>query len=257
MTRRVLGWVLTLAVVASVAAVPVRTLADDKQSATRQQSKQFDKEITIRVKLKYLLYLPEGYGKSDKAWPLLLFLHGSGESGKDLNKVKIHGPPKLIERGKDFPFIVVSPQSPRRGWDVPALNALLDDVVATHKVDKDRIYLTGLSMGGYGTWALAAAYPEKFAAIVPICGGGDLADAKQLKDLPIWVFHGAKDPAVPPRRSKEMVKALEAAGAKNVKFTLYPDADHDSWTRTYDNPKLYEWLLKQKRTGRKTARVKD
>ncbi|MBI3469587.1 MAG: prolyl oligopeptidase family serine peptidase, partial [Planctomycetes bacterium] len=171
-----------------VSGLGTRTWADDKQ-----QEKQFEKEITVKVRLNYLLYLPEGYGKGDKAWPLLLFLHGAGESGNDLKQVKRHGPPKLVETGNELSFIVVSPQSPGRGWDVQALNALLDDVVAKHKVDQNRIYVTGLSMGGFGTWSLAAAYPERFAAIVPICGGGDPASAKRLKDLPIWVFHGAKD----------------------------------------------------------------
>src|SRR5438132_10470091 len=112
MSRRVPRWVVALAAVTGLAAVPVRSWADDKESA-RQQQKHFEKEITIRVKLNYLLYLPDG--KGDKAWPLVLFLHGAGESGNDLNKVKKHGPPKLIEQGKDFPFIVVSPQSSRGG----------------------------------------------------------------------------------------------------------------------------------------------
>jgi len=254
MSSRVPRWVVALAVVAGLGAVPVRTWADDKESA-RQQQKHFEKEITIRVKLNYLLYLPEGYGKGDKAWPLVLFLHGAGESGNDLNKVKKHGPPKLIEQGKDFPFIVVSPQSPGRGWDPATLNALLDDVMATHKVDKDRVYVTGLSMGGFGTWALAAAYPVRFAAIVPICGGGNPADAKTIRDLPVWVFHGAKDPVVPPSRSKAMVKALKDAGAVQVKLTIYPDAGHDAWTQAYNDPKLYDWLLKQKRGGSKQARA--
>jgi predicted peptidase len=178
-----------------------------------------------------------------------LFLHGAGESGNDLKKVETHGPPKLIEAGKSFPFIVVSPQSSRFGWDVPTLNALLDDVVAKHSVDLNRICVTGLSMGGSGTWALAAAYPERFAAIVPICGGGNTADAPKLKDLPVWAFHGAQDTVVLPRRTEEMVEALKDAGAKDVKFTLYPDAGHDSWTQTYENPEVWEWLLSQKRSG--------
>jgi predicted peptidase len=215
-----------------------------------QEEKTFEKEIKVKVKLRYLLFLPEGYDKSDKHWPLILFLHGAGGSGNDLSRVKVHGPPKIVETKKDFPFIVVSPQSPRFGWDSDALNALVDEVIANYRVDKDRVYLTGLSMGGFGTWALAAAHPEKFAAIVPICGGGDPALAKRLKDLPIWVFHGAKDRVVPPERSETMVKAIRAAGG-DPKLTIYPDADHDSWTRTYDNPDLYTWLLKHKR---KTAK---
>src|SRR5262249_51460380 len=156
------------------------------------------------------------------------------------------GPPKLVAAGKDFPFILVAPQSARRGWDPATLNALLDDIVATYKVDKDRIYATGLSMGGFGTWALAAAYPERFAAIVPICGGGNREDAPKLKHLPIWVFHGAKDRTVPPSMSEEMVQALKEAGAANVTYTLYPETGHDSWTEAYNNSELYQWLLKQK-----------
>jgi len=222
--------------------------ADDKGATPKQQPKHFEKEITVQVKLDYLLYLPPGYDKEPKSWPLVLFLHGAGESGQDLNKVKVHGPPKLVEHGKEFPFIVVSPQAPRMGWDVQTLNALLDDVVASHKVDKDRIYVTGLSMGGFGTWALAAAYPDRFAALVPICGGGNTADAMKLKNIPTWVFHGAKDNVVPPARSQAMVKALEAAGAEHVKFTLYPNANHDSWTETYNNAEMWDWLLQQKRS---------
>ena len=215
-----------------------------------QQEQQFEKEITVKAKLKYLLYLPAGYEKADKAWPLLMFLHGSGESGDDLAKVKAHGPPKLIEnKTLDFPCIVVSPQSPGRGWNADILAALLDDLAAKYRVDKDRIYLTGLSMGGFGTWSLAAAYPTRFAAIVPICGGGNPADAAKLKDLPIWVFHGAQDRTVSVDSSERMVKALKALGSE-VKFTIYPDAGHDSWTATYENPELYQWLFAQRRAAK-------
>jgi predicted peptidase len=251
MSLRVLCWVIPLAVLAVVAAVPVATRGDEKQPAGKQQEKQFEKEITVKVKLDYLLYLPDGYGKDDKAWPLVLFLHGAGESGNDLSKVKKHGPPKLIEAGKDFPCIVVSPQCPRFGWDVATLNGLLDDVMAKYKVDKDRVYLTGLSMGGFGTWALAAAHPDKFAAIIPICGGGNPKDAAKMKDLPVWVFHGAKDTTVAPSQSEAMVNALKDAGAANVKYTLNPDAGHDSWTAAYDDPAVWEWLFKQKRAADK------
>jgi predicted peptidase len=244
MSKRVLAWAAVLAGVGGV-------LADDKAPAGKQVEKHFEKEVKVKVKLGYLLYLPKGYGKGEKAWPLVLFLHGAGESGRDLKRVKKHGPPKLIEGGKDFPFIVVSPQSPGRGWNPQALAALVDDVAGKYKVDKDRIYVTGLSMGGFGTWALASAYPHKFAALVPICGGGDPAQARKIKDLPIWVFHGAKDRVVPPRLSEAMVKALKGAGAKNVKYTLYPDAGHDSWTEAYNDPKLWEWLLEQKRPADK------
>lgn len=231
----------------STATLPVTVAqADDKQ-----QEKKFEKQITITVKLNYLLSLPEGYESSDKPWPLILFLHGAGESGQDLSKVKTHGPPKLIARGKDFPFIVVSPQSQGMGWNVEGLNGLLDEVMSKYRVDKDRVYLTGMSMGGGGTWSLAAAHPERFAAIAPICGAmrspdGGKSMAAKIKDLPIWVFHGAKDTTVPIARSEEMVKSLKDLGA-DVKFTVYPDAGHDSWTETYNNPELYTWFLDHKR----------
>jgi predicted peptidase len=224
-----------------------RAPAEEKGTPGKQQAKALEKEVKVKVKLNYLLFLPEGYDpKGDTAWPLMLFLHGAGESGSDLKLVKVHGPPKIVETKKDFPFILVSPQSPQFGWDVEALNVLLDEVMAQHKVDPDRVYLTGLSMGGFGTWALAAAHPERFAAIVPVCGGGEPIFARRLKNVPAWVFHGAKDGAVPLERSEVMVKALKAAGG-NVQFTVYPDVGHDSWTQTYNNPELYEWLLKQKR----------
>lgn len=217
-----------------------------QEGEPRQQERTFEKEITVTVSLDYLLYLPDGYEDSGEDYPLMLFLHGAGESGDDLEKVKVHGPPKWIEAGEEYPFIVVSPQSPGRGWDPQALSALLDEVVSTHRVDEDRVYLTGLSMGGFGTWALAAADPDRFAAIAPICGGGDPRSADRLKGLPVWVFHGAKDDVVPLAASERMVDALEGLGA-DVKFTVYPEAGHDSWTETYNNPELYEWMLGQTR----------
>ncbi len=222
------------------------TASGQSAASSPQMAKHFEAKIATTVRLDYLLFLPKGYENSDKRWPLMLFLHGAGESGSDLDKVKIHGPPKLVESKPDFPFILVSPQSPGRGWNADALNGLLDEVMRQYRVDPDRVYLTGLSMGGYGTWTLAAAHPEKFAAIVPICGGGNPGDAPKLARLPIWVFHGAKDLTVPQERSKEMVQAIQAAGG-NPKLTVYPKAGHDSWTQTYDNPNLYQWLLQQKR----------
>ena len=211
-----------------------------------QQEKHFEAQITVTAKFDYLLFLPQGYQQSKQRWPLMLFLHGSGESGTNLAKVKTEGLPKIVESMPDFPFILVSPQSAGRGWNSDTLNALLNDVIRKYRVDKHRIYLTGLSMGGSGTWMLAAAHPERFAAIVPICGSGNPADAKKLAGLPIWVFHGAKDGTVPVQRSREMVEAIQAAGG-NVKFTEYPEAKHNCWTETYNNPELYKWLLAQKR----------
>lgn len=216
----------------------------------QQQPLVFEKPLGERtVRYSYLLYHPPGYeAGGEKKWPLVVFLHGMGERGDDIHKVKIHGIPKLAET-KKFPFVAASPQCPlTTDWrkETAGLNAFLDEILEKNAVDPDRVYLTGLSMGGYGTWMWACANPERFAAIVPICGGGDPSKAAVLKDLPVWAFHGAKDRAVPLKRSEEMVEAIRAAGG-SPKLTVYPDAGHDSWTVTYENPEVYDWLLKQVR----------
>jgi len=232
---------------------PCRAAEGQKAEPGKQQPQKLER--TIKVTLGYLLYLPKDYAQKD-SWPLLLFLHGAGERGDNLDRVKLHGPPKLIAAGKEFPFIVVSPQCPRdRWWQPHELTALLDEMVEKHKVDKDRIYVTGLSMGGFGTWSLAGFSPDRFAALVPICGGGDPNTIRRFAHVPVWVFHGAKDPLVPLAASERMVEALKKAKG-NVKFTVYPEAGHDSWTEAYTNPELYEWLLQQKRTPRKPEGAK-
>lgn len=229
----------------------------DVKPDSPQQVHRFTKEVTRTVTLEYLLFLPKDHAADPaRRWPLILFLHGAGERGNDIWRVAVHGPPKIVRDRPDFPFIVVSPQCPAgRTWANDELLALLDDVIARYPVDRARVYLTGLSMGGYGTWSLGLAYPERFAAIVPICGGGDplkvlLPDpqkAAALRTLPVWAFHGAKDPVVKVGESERMVEALRKAGAQDVQLTIYPDAQHDSWTETYNDPKLYEWLLRHRR----------
>ncbi len=199
------------------------------------------------MELDYLLYLPSDYEQKE-AWPLVVFLHGAGERGDDLDKVKVHGPPKLVEEGKDIPAIVVSPQCATGDWWAKQpleLSALIDEIEEKYKVDKRRIYLTGLSMGGYGTWTLGAYTPDRFAALLPICGGGNPREAaRRLRKTPIWVFHGGKDFVVPVSQSEEMVEALKRAG-NDVKFTVYPEAGHDSWTETYDDPEVWKWMFDQ------------
>ena len=210
-----------------------------------QTKEVFSAKVTKTFAYKYLKYLPEGYDGKKKV-PLLLFLHGAGERGDNLDLVTVHGPPKLIKKGKKFPFIVISPQCLKGSWwDAAGLDALLDEFISKHAVDESRIYCTGLSMGGYGTWALGGQNPKRFAALAPICGGGNRIDARQIRKKPVWVFHGAKDSVVPLEESQRMVDALKQRGGK-PKFTIYPEAGHDSWTKTYDNPKLYEWFLSHK-----------
>jgi predicted peptidase len=203
----------------------------------------------VQTQIDYLLFQPKSYSDKGAPVPLIVFLHGSGESGHDLEKVKKWGPPAIVESHPDFPFMVVSPQAPQpNGWDVDALKAMLDEVLAKYNVDRSRIYLTGLSMGGYGAWEMAMRYPDYFAAIAPICGGGNARRAERLKNIPTWVFHGAKDKAVPESESAVLVDALKAAGG-NVKYTVLPEGGHvDSWVYAYDSKTgLFDWFLQQQR----------
>lgn len=230
----------------------------DTRVATPVQTGQHAYTLEGRQpRLNYLLFLPRDYVEgSRKKWPLILFLHGIGERGddlEDLELLKLYGPPMLVEQQANFPLIVVSPQCPTNSYWIDHLgdmDALLDEIVAAYAVDTNRIYLTGLSMGGFGTWHLTLRYPKRFAAIVPIAGFYDFESNAipenicDLKDVPTWVFHGARDTTVLPSRSEVMVAALRDCGG-DVRFTLYPDAEHDSWTETYDNPELYTWLLQQ------------
>lgn len=194
----------------------------------------------------YLLFLPETY-PGESAWPLLLFLHGVGERGEDLEAVKAQGVPRVIEEGRDLPFVVVSPQCPSgRYWTNELLIPLLDQVGSRHRIDPDRIYVTGLSMGGYATWSLAIEQPWRFAAIAPVCGGGDPRRVGRLRRVPVWAFHGAKDPVVPASASRRMVEALARCGG-DARLTIYPEVGHDCWTETYANLELYEWFLAHRR----------
>lgn len=212
-----------------------------------QAKHSLNRQITKAVNCDYLLFLPRGYETSTQRWPLLLFLHGAGQRGSDLELLKEHGVPKIVESQPDFPFIVVSPQCPTDGWwTSEPLAALLDEIEASYRVDRDRIYVTGLSMGGFGTWQLAMEYPHRFAAIAPICGRGNPLLAHRITHLPVWTFHGTRDRVVPISYTREMVRKLRELGAK-PKFTVYRGVEHDSWTRTYENPRLYRWLLSHTR----------
>jgi predicted peptidase len=193
-----------------------------------------------------LLYLPKDYATSHAKYPLLLFLHGAGERGTDLEKVKRHGPPKEIANGRDFPFIVISPQCLEfQFWDVHDLTGLLDDIEHHYRVDKDREYVTGLSMGGFGTFALLAHSPERFAAAAPIAGAADTNIAPRLAHIPIWATHGVKDAAVPFDADQKIVDAIKAAGG-DIKFTPIPEGGHDVWTDVYSGTELFDWLLTHK-----------
>lgn len=212
----------------------------------------FEKSVEKTLSLNYLLSLPDDYDPDDekKVWPLVVFLHGAGERGNDLDKVKIHGPPMLVEQGRSFPFILVSPQCPEGEWwtEQPVLE-LIDHLEKTHRINPQKIYLTGLSMGGYGTWYFATRAPERFAAIAPICGGGVPYQMRWIKHLPVWAFHGDKDTAVPVEESTRLIAALKQQGNQNAKITVYPGVGHNSWSEAYNTEELYQWLLSQTRVN--------
>ncbi|NNC35242.1 MAG: alpha/beta hydrolase [Croceitalea sp.] len=199
--------------------------------------------------LHYYLYYPEAYeAATDTDFGLLLFLHGGGESGADLEEIKKNGPPKLLVEGKQFPFLILAPQNPhkRRWWNIEAVNELLDTIVANNRVDRNRIYLTGLSRGGSAAWNMAVQYPDKFAAMAVVCGMAPVPYAHWLDPkMPIWVFHGADDPVIPVSESDTMVAKLKEM-EYDVQYTRYDGVGHDSWIQAYTTEALYEWLNRQK-----------
>ncbi|HWG45690.1 MAG TPA: dienelactone hydrolase family protein [Gemmataceae bacterium] len=198
---------------------------------------------------KYVLFVPHDY-KGDKPYPLILFLHGSGETGTDgIKQTKVGLAPAIKKNEKTFPFLAIFPQSQKRTWRASSNDAkraldILAEVEKEYKVDAKRVYLTGLSMGGFGTWSLAVAHPNKWAAIVPICGGGDPKQADKIKDIPCWCFHGDADKAVKVEGSRKMIDALKKAGGE-PKYTEYPGVGHNSWDKAYGTKELYPWLLEQ------------
>lgn len=214
------------------------------------QTKQtFKRPVSHPAKLNYWLHLPPHYQQGGDPWPVVLFLHGAGERGSNLNAVLKHGIPKVAERDQ-LPFICISPQCPKHSWwllHLDELMGLIDDTLENYNGDRSRVYVTGMSMGGNGTWAMAYRYPDRFAAIAPVCGHdlfmtGVTENPKQVVHLPIWAFHGAADPIVPIHESAWLCDQLTKTGA-DIRFTVYPFAEHDSWTETYDNPEFYQWLL--------------
>jgi len=220
------------------------------------------------AKLLYRLLKPTQYDSQVK-YPLVLFLHGAGERGDDNIRQLVHGMNDFAsdETMAKYPCFVVAPQCPKEqkwvdvnwsatGHAMPAraadpLRLTMEAIAALEKqfsIDPARIYVTGLSMGGYGSWDAIARYPDRFAAAAPICGGGDPAQAGRFAQLPVWAFHGGKDGVVKPQRSREMVEAIKAAGG-TPKYTEYPDAGHDSWTATYKDPEFFAWLFAQRRAS--------
>jgi predicted peptidase len=194
----------------------------------------------------YAVHLPARYGADDIDWPLVVFLHGAGENGNEPTTLREF---RGIGRDKELEAIVAAPQClPRTGWEPDSVAAFVEHIAAKYRVDRSRTYLMGTSMGGYGTWRTAASHPELFAAIVPICGGGDPEQAASLANMPIWAFHGAKDDVVPLAQSERMIEAVRAVGGKPL-FTVLPNAGHTIGESTYRRDELWKWLFEQRATS--------
>ncbi len=213
-----------------------------------------DFQLSRTFHFNYLLHVPaQASASPHEKWPAILFLHGIGESGDDPAAVLREGLPPYVAQRPEFPFIVIAPQCPWNTWWpelADGIDQLLETCGSELPIDHQRVYLTGLSMGGFGSWYLGALWPERFAAVAPICGGGVMFHGfpprvQRLRDTPVWAFHGAKDDVVPLAESERLVEALREYGG-TVSFTVYPNAAHNSWTETYNNPELYAWLLRHK-----------
>jgi len=228
-------------------------LALSASSILATPGKQLERSLRIdeETSVPYLQYLPQEFDSSKK-WPLLLFLHGRGESNGPLSGLKKWGPCRLIEEGRNFPFIIISPQCPKTAWwsnedQQVLLEKLLAHLQKTLPIDQSRLYLTGLSMGGFGSWELAARNPNTFAAVMPICGGGNTKDGPKLVDTPVWAWHGTADKIIPVGKSTDMVLAIKRAGGTKIKFTRLIGVGHVSWPMVYNDPKVWEWLGRQVR----------
>lgn len=240
--------VLSIAVLLAGCSAPRVITVDSKDSPLNVETSRAKQTAQQFEKTDYLLYLPEGYSQDEKRWPLILYLHGKSLRGSDLEMLKGYGLAASLEKGLAIPFVVVSPQCPDdRYWmtEDETLSRLVDHAVATYSIDPERIYVTGHSMGGRGTWLLAYKHPEKFAAIVPMSDAPlDNAWARQVAKVPAWVFHGTKDDLEPFERTKEFVEALKKLGAE-VKFTPLSERDHFILD-TYEKREIYDWLLQHK-----------
>jgi predicted peptidase len=198
----------------------------------------------------YLVQFPKGYDEdTNRLWPMVVYLHGIGESGDEVEKVLRFGPPRLMEEGSNLPCIIVSPQLPKGHlWirETSAVLGVMDEVIKSDRVDKLRVCATGNSLGAFGAIALAAQEPERFASLVPICGGVDYLESLRLRDVPIRAYHGEKDPIIPVEESRRLVRLVNGIGGK-AQLITYPDLGHNCWDRAYNDPALWDWILAQKR----------
>jgi predicted peptidase len=235
------------------AAAALGSLLASPASAQEKVTGFLDKTVSAGgTTMSYVVYVPRDY-TPDRKWPVILFLHGSGERGTDglkQSQVGLGGAVRLYP--ERYPAIVVMPQcAPNQRWsDTQADLAMqaLDRTVQEYHGDPDRLYLTGLSMGGAGSWYLGTRYPEKFAAVVSLCGGGDIpAIAEKLAKKPVWVFVGDQDRPQTVEFCRNVAEALKSAGSTTVKLTVYPGVPHNCWDKAYAEKDLTDWLFAQKK----------
>jgi len=215
-----------------------------QNSSSNIDARSFLRAVTTEHQGRFLVQFPAGYRTDpSRRWPLLLFLHGAGERGRNLDLVCRHGP-LSADAPEEIPAVVVAPQcEPEAWWNAAALEALVDSCLERYRIDEARLAVTGISMGGTATWELASRAPERWSAVAPICGRADPLRASALTDLPVWAFHGAQDAVIPPEQSRTMVEAIRSVGGP-AKLTVAPDAAHEVWTSVYADAEIYDWLLK-------------
>ncbi len=221
--------------------------------------KSFSINSKHHKEIPYLIYLPNSYYTNSKEpMPLVLFLHGRGERGNDLNLLKRQALPKYIaEENADYPFIMIAPQlsESEEEWYTQDLIKLIEDIESDYNIDEDRIYLSGISLGGNGVWKLATEYPNKFAALIPISGWGDTSRICKIRNTNVWAFHGARDTLITPDKTIDVIDRLQYCN-QNTWYTIFPNAKHDAWTEAYKNSILIEWMLEQRKLKPKADQVK-
>lgn len=216
--------------------------------ATNAAQVALKSSASIKSSLNYLMYTPDDYDTSTDAYPLVVWLHGGDQGGDDIEKVKSSGIPKLIEDGNEFPFLVFSPQNPSEEllYPIEKIDAALEEILSNYRVDPTRIYVIGFSRGGFGAWAMAEQFPQRFAAVVPIAGGGNRHYLNRTNDkTAFWVFHGGNDDVIPLSDSVVLYERLKALD-RNARLTVLEDVDHSGveWAVLGD-AELWDWLLKQ------------
>jgi predicted peptidase len=242
-SRKTLANFLILCFAVSALAVHAENLPQDLRIEGH-----FSKDFIKHAEVDFRVYLPEDYEQSEQPWPLVLWLHGDGgqASRGGWNEILSYGPPSLLEQGRQFPFIVLTPQLwGEVHWDPDTLHTLLLETIRKYNVDENRVVVMGYSRGGFGAWELACSYPETFAAVVPI-SARPMTAIERVKDMGVWIFHGELDTGVPLGGALNMHQELEVLGA-DVRLTVFPGGGHDAVNPAMATDELWDWLLAQKR----------